>query len=280
MILFPNAKINLGLRILHKRIDGYHELQTIFYPVKGLTDALELIISNDDNQQQDVVFTSTGLTIKGNENDNLCIKAYHLLKDVFPHLPKIKMHLHKVIPMGAGLGGGSSDGAFTLMLLNEKFNLGLSLDQLIDYALKLGSDCPFFIINNTCYAEGRGETLSPIDCPLDAYKMIVVHPGIHVSTSEAFKVLQRNESYVSNDEDLRVIIRKPISVWKDELINDFQAPVISTHPEIGIIIDKLYHNGALYASLSGSGSAVYGIFEKDANPIFDFSPDYFVHRLK
>ena len=266
MLSFPNCKINLGLRILHKRNDGYHELQTIFYPVNHTTDALEIIRNPDSDTTEDIVFTSTGLHIAGTPEQNLCIKAYRLLKKDFPDLPKIQMHLHKVIPMGAGLGGGSSDGAHALLLLNEKFNLGLSQHQLIAYALELGSDCPFFIINKPCYATGRGEHLSPLEFSLEEYKIVIVHPGIHVSTASAFKALNRNESYTPDGVDLKTIIQKPIREWKDELINDFQIPVINEHPEIEKIIDTLYQQNALYASLSGSGSAVYGIFEKNEKP--------------
>ncbi|MFN9711334.1 MAG: 4-(cytidine 5'-diphospho)-2-C-methyl-D-erythritol kinase [Bacteroidota bacterium] len=266
MLSFPHCKINLGLRILHKRSDGYHELQTIFYPIKGLSDALEIIRNPDHDAKEDIVFTSTGLTIAGTPEQNLCIKAYRLLKKDFPELPKIKMHLHKVIPMGAGLGGGSSDGAAALMLMNEKFQLGLSQDKLLSYALQLGSDCPFFIFNKPCYATGRGEQLSPLEFSLEAYKIVIAHPGIHVSTATAFKELNRNENYTSEGEDITEIIQKPISTWKSALINDFQLPVIKAYPEIGKIINKLYEQGAIYASLSGSGSAVYGIFEKDAKP--------------
>jgi 4-diphosphocytidyl-2-C-methyl-D-erythritol kinase len=276
MISFPNCKINLGLRILHKRSDGYHELQTIFYPIKELADALEIIRNADHDAKEDIVFTSTGLTIAGTPEQNLCIKAYRLLKQDFPDLPKIQMHLHKVIPMGAGLGGGSSDGAAALMLMNEKFQLGLNQDKLLSYALQLGSDCPFFIFNKSCYATGRGEHLLPLEFSLEEYKTVIVHPGIHVSTASAFKELNRNEHYTYEGEALTDIIRKPINTWKSQLINDFQAPVIKAYPEIEKIIDTIYEQGAHYASLSGSGSAVYGIFEKDAKPVFDFPVGYFV----
>lgn len=276
MILFPNAKINLGLRILHKRKDGYHELQTIFYPLKGVSDVLEIIRNQDPHTTEDIIFSYSGLTISGSSDQNLCVKAYHLLKKDFPHLPKIKMHLHKVIPMGAGLGGGSSDGAATLSLLNTKFELGLNRDQLISYALQLGSDCPFFIFNEPCFATGRGEHLSPVSISLDTCKIVLVYPGIHVSTAEAFKVLNRSDSFRYEGKDLLDIIKKPIESWKNDLINDFQTPVIKAHPEIGKIIDQLYNHGALYASLSGSGSAVYGIFEKASKIILPIPDTYFI----
>jgi 4-diphosphocytidyl-2-C-methyl-D-erythritol kinase len=275
MILFPNAKINLGLRILHKRNDGYHELQTIFSPIKGISDVLEIVRNHDHHAVEDVIFSASGLTISGSLEQNLCIKAYYLLKKDFPELPKIKMHLHKVIPMGAGLGGGSSDGAATLLLLNNKFNLGINRDQLIKYALQLGSDCPFFIFNEACYATGRGEYLKPINISLEGYKILVVHPGIHVSTAEAFKALNRSTDYIYEGDDLKEVINMPISKWKNHLINDFQYPVIKAHPEIGMIIEDLYGCGALYASLSGSGSAVYGIFDKASVLSLSFPENYF-----
>jgi 4-diphosphocytidyl-2-C-methyl-D-erythritol kinase len=275
MLLFPHAKINLGLYILQKREDGYHELETIFYPVKHLRDILEVVINPDPNPETDLIFTTSGLTIEGSNDQNLCIKAYRLLKKHFPDLPAIRMHLHKHIPMGAGLGGGSSDGAFTLRLLNQKFNLQLTDDQLIKYALQLGSDCPFFIYEQPCIGKGRGELLTPIDFSLEDYQIIIVHPGIHVSTAEAFKKLNRTKDYQDQRKDISDILQQPIDQWRNRLINDFQETVCLLHPEISFIIKQLYEQGALYASLSGSGSAVYGIFEKDVKPILDFPSSYF-----
>ena len=292
MIVFPNCKINLGLHILNKREDGYHNLETIFYPLP-LRDALEIILRDDGrrttddktlsggkilsevegsagvierSRDNDVNFSSTGLQIAGDEANNLCIKAYHLLKKDFPHLPPIQMHLHKAIPMGAGLGGGSADGAFALKLLNEKFQLGISKERLIDYALQLGSDCPFFIINKSCYATSRGEILESVDLDLSSYKFAIVNPGIHVNTGWAFAQLQLNNS---DRPDLKQIIRQPVSTWKDQLINDFEEPVCKAHPEIANIKQQLYHAGALYTSMTGSGSTVFGIFEKEPELIFD-----------
>lgn len=259
MLLFPNCKINLGLHILSKRQDGFHNLETVFYPI-ALKDALEIIPS----QASSVEFTSSGLTVDGTEADNICIKAYHLLKRDFPQLPFIKLHLHKAIPMGAGLGGGSADGAFTLQLLNTKFNLALSVQQLIDYALQLGSDCPFFIINKPCYATGRGELLEGIDITLTGYKIVIVNPGIHVNTGWAFSQITPAEPH----KKLKKIIAQPIATWKAELINDFENPVFEKYPAIKNIKEELYNKGAVYAAMSGSGSTVYGIFEKE----IDLSP--------
>ncbi|KAF0243114.1 MAG: 4-diphosphocytidyl-2-C-methyl-D-erythritol, partial [Chitinophagaceae bacterium] len=184
MVVFPNCKINLGLHITGKRTDGYHELETVFYPIQ-LCDSLELISANTtiDQNQKDInpiEFSASGLTIPGDATNNLCVKAYQILKADFPQLPSVKIHLHKVIPMGAGLGGGSADGAFALQLLNEKYQLNISEDQLIDYAAQLGSDCAFFILNKPSYALGRGEKLMPLAVDLSAYQFVLVHPGIHI----------------------------------------------------------------------------------------------------
>ena len=266
MVVFPNGKINLGLNVTNKRNDGYHDLETVFYPTR-IHDVLEII-------KADVVeFTMSGLPVAGDVNDNLCLKAYHLLKKDFLELPPVKIHLHKVLPMGAGLGGGSADGAFTLMLLNQKFKLNITEQQLSRYALQLGSDCPFFILNKPCFASGRGERLEPIAVDLSAYKIILVHPGIHVSTARAFALLNPAEPSTS----IKNILDKPISTWKHQLINDFEAPVFAMFPEIKQIKQTLYAAGALYASMSGSGSAVYGIFENKDITLPNFPEHYTIH---
>ena len=174
MISFPNCKINLGLHIVNKRADGFHNLETIFYPIP-LNDAVEIITSSSTNE---VTYTSSGNTIDGAADDNLCIKAYHLLKKDFPNLPNIKLHLHKVIPTGAGLGGGSADAAFALKLINDKYQLNLSTSKLLNYALQLGSDCPFFIINKPCFASGRGEVLEELELDLSAFKFVLIRVGL------------------------------------------------------------------------------------------------------
>jgi 4-diphosphocytidyl-2-C-methyl-D-erythritol kinase len=273
MLVFPNCKINLGLHILNKREDGYHNLETIFYPVQ-LKDALEIIRKEDDGQT--ISFQGSGLAIAGDEQNNLCIKAYNLLKQEFPSLPPVQMHLHKAIPMGAGLGGGSADGAFTLKLLNEKFQLGLNTQQLIDYALQLGSDCPFFIINKPCYATGRGEMLEQVELDLNDYQFLIVNPGIHVNTGWAFGQLQSQSSGGSERPNLRKIIQQPISTWKDQLKNDFEEVVSNQHKEIATIKQQMYDAGAVYASMTGSGSTVFGVFEKNNEINIDFSKEYLV----
>lgn len=269
MIVFPNCKINLGLHILRKRADGFHDLETVFYPI-ALQDALEIVQSSAP--VPDIELTTSGLKIDSQAEDNICFKAYRLLKKDFPDLPSIKMHLHKVIPSGAGLGGGSSDGAFTLTLLNKKFNLGLNDDQLTNYALQLGSDCPFFIKNKPCYATGRGEKLEEIELSLPAYKIVLVNPGIHVHTGKAFSNIAPSNKRTS----IKEIIQKPVEQWKDVLKNDFEETVFAEYPEIKIVKEKLYQQGAVYASMSGSGSSVYGIFDKNTRPQFNFPPHYFL----
>jgi 4-diphosphocytidyl-2-C-methyl-D-erythritol kinase len=255
MVVFPNAKINLGLRILSKREDGYHNLNTVFFPIQSC-DALEIITQSRSDAP--VEFSTSGREIPGDLETNLCLKAYHLLKKDFPQLPSIKVHLHKQIPMGAGLGGGSSDGAFMLKLLNEKFNLNINQDKLIEYALQLGSDCPFFIVNSPVLAESRGEIMKPILLNLNGKKITLVCPGIHISTKEAFSNVKPNKEVPSCEE----LVALPIERWRNTLINDFENSVFPSHPEIATIKEKLYELGAVYASMSGTGSTVYGIFEE------------------
>ena len=261
MVLFPNCKINLGLNITRKREDGYHDLETIFYPV-GLKDALEAIKRGIENKESGVTFSSTGLLVAGNPEENLCVKAWQLLKKDFPDLPAIQLHLHKAIPMGAGLGGGSSDGAFTLRLLNQLFQLGLSQEQLIAYALQLGSDCPFFILNKPCFATGRGEKMEVIDLDLSGYRFVLVNPNIHISTAQAFSQVEPGKP----EQSISKIIQQPIQQWKDLLLNDFEKSISLLYPSIAEIKQELYTKGAIYASMTGTGSTVFGIFEKNSVP--------------
>lgn len=266
MVLFPPAKINLGLRILRKRADGFHDLDTVFYPI-GLTDILEILPAQENELKL------TGIAPPGNPDDNLCSKAWKLLKADFPQLPPVYMHLHKNIPTGAGLGGGSADGAYALRGLNEKFNLGLSREQLIAYAMQLGSDCPFFIHDGPCVGGGRGEILTPLPFSLKDYHLVLVNPGIHVSTKEAFAGVIPNETIRPAAD----ILSQPIESWQGELINDFESSTFPSHPEITRIKQQLLDSGAVYASMSGSGSSVYGIFKKDPGQL-ELPPDYFMWR--
>ncbi len=270
MVAFPNCKINIGLRIIEKRPDGFHNLETIFYPV-GWKDAVE-IISNHENVQE-VTWSQSGINIPGDELDNLCIKAYQLLKADFPEIPPVQMHLLKAIPMGAGLGGGSADAAFVLQLLNQQYNLNLSTRQLLDYALKLGSDCPFFIINKPCLATGRGEILEEIPLDLSAYKILLVNPGIHINTGWAFSKITPQKPATG----LSALVTSPIHEWQQLIINDFEKPVMQAHPELASIKETLLTNGAVYAAMSGSGSSFYGIFHKESQAVFDF-PARYLHK--
>jgi 4-diphosphocytidyl-2-C-methyl-D-erythritol kinase len=270
MIIFSNCKINLGLRVLRKRADGYHDLETVFYPVP-FNDIIEVVRT----EQPSMAFSSSGIALDVLPEQNLCMKAYALLRQLH-ELPPMQLHLHKNVPSGAGLGGGSADAAFTLKLLNSKFNLGLSTERLLDLALQLGSDCPFFIINKPCVATGRGELFEPVDLSrLKGYKLVVVTPGIHVSTAWAFGNLR-----IKNDgPSVREIIAQPVETWKNALVNDFEEVVFAEHPSIRDTRDKLYEQGAVYAAMSGSGSAVYGLFEKgvdvnlDGMRVFDLDRD-------
>lgn len=221
------------------------------------------------------LFTTSGFDIEGNSNNNLCLKAYGILKKDFPGLPAVQMHLHKSIPAGAGLGGGSADSAFTLKVLNEKYDLALSEEQLISYASQLGSDCAFFIINKPCYATGRGEILEQIHIDLTAYKFLVVNPGIHIDTGRAFL----NILPAPAGRPMKEIIEGPLEKWKDELFNDFEKMAFKQYPEIVDIKDQLYVAGAMYASMTGSGSTVYGIFPKQAKLQLSFPSRYFVREL-
>ena len=268
MIYFPNAKVNLGLRVTSKRQDGYHALDTVFFPVP-LNDVLEVITQSNPSTEA-VIFSHSGIPIPGEESSNLCIKAYQLLKKDYPDLPSILLHLHKHIPMGAGLGGGSADGAFMLRLLNDKYKLGIGSEQLQTYALALGSDCPFFIINKPVQASGRGEIMHPISCTLSSKTMVLVCPGIHVSTADAFRKITLSPKAPS----CASIVEGPVEEWKGRLINDFEEPVFNAFPEIATIKDTLYNAGAIYASMTGTGSTVYGIFEKSP-AIKDLFPSHY-----
>lgn len=256
MIVFPNIKINLGLSITEKRPDGYHNLETVFYPV-ALEDALEIRALPEADKK--ITLHQYGMEITGNPEDNLVAKAYSLLDKEF-HLPPVEIHLYKHIPSGAGLGGGSSDAAFMLKLLNGHFHLNLSEEQLEIYAATLGADCAFFIKNKPVYAEGIGNIFSPIELSLKGYQIMIVKPDVFVSTREAFANIHPHHP----EYPVKEVIRRPVAEWKDTLINDFEASVFPQHPVIGEIKQELYNQGALYASMSGSGSSVFGLFAPDA----------------
>jgi 4-diphosphocytidyl-2-C-methyl-D-erythritol kinase len=253
MLAFPNSKINLGLYVTGKRTDGFHNIETVFFPIP-LHDILE-ILPCDETQSEKVEFESTGINIDCSTEKNLCVKAYHLLDADF-NLPPVKIILHKVVPMGAGLGGGSADGAFTFTLLNQQFNLNLSKDVLANYAAKIGSDCPFFIYNQPMLGFGRGEILSPVEIDLKGYSLVLVKPPTSVGTAEAYKGVKLGFPEIP----LLEVVKQPVSSWKNNLKNNFEVNIFPNHPEIENIKMHLYEKGAIYACMSGSGSTVFGIF--------------------
>ena len=265
MINFPNAKINLGLRVIEKRSDGFHSLESVFYPVK-LCDALEIIESKNKGAE----LTISGIEIPGSKNENLCLRAYRLLSEDHT-LPGIHIHLHKVIPTGAGLGGGSSDAAFFIKLMNEKFDLNISWGEMHHYAKQLGSDCSFFVTNRTAFVEGRGDSSEPIDVDLSKFRIGIVHPGIHIETRTAYEGVMPVKP---KDSLEKKIIDLPITKWKEHIKNDFETSLFLKYPLIEKVKEQFYSLGAIYASMSGSGSAVYGIFEKSIDLKKEF-PGYF-----
>lgn len=260
MITFPCAKINLGLNIVSKRPDGYHNLETVFYPIP-LTDALEIKYMDEKFPSESPCdLKITGNDIDCNEEDNLVIKAYQLLAADF-QLPRVHAHLVKRIPTQAGLGGGSSDAAYMIRLLDERFRLNIGIPEMERYAAKLGADCAFFITADPSYAEGIGDVLMPADVPgagLGGYYLAVVKPSVAVSTRDAYTaIVPKTPAKCCRD-----IVRQPIETWKDELVNDFEAPIFAMHPELAAIKQSLYDTGAVYAAMSGSGSALFGIFRE------------------
>ena len=271
MIVFPIAKINLGLNVVEKRPDGYHNLQTVFYPVP-IKDALEV-------QRMDEGFPSdvdcdlkvTNIAIEGDEQKNLVVKAYKLLKQDFPTLPRIHTHLWKGIPTQAGMGGGSSDCAYMIRLLNDLFSLKISDEQMIRYAARLGADCAFFIKSEPCYAEGIGELMHPIGLNLSEWYIGVVRPDIPVPTKEAFSRIHPHYPQICPKD----AVMQPVETWRETLTNDFEESVFALHPEIGAIKEQLYKMGATYAAMSGSGSALFGLFKERPDTLSRQFPDMF-----
>jgi 4-diphosphocytidyl-2-C-methyl-D-erythritol kinase len=259
MITFPIAKINLGLNVVERRSDGYHNLETVFYPVP-ISDALEVqMMDKSFPSDFDCDLKVTNINIEGEEQHNLVVRAYHMLKQDFPKLPRIHIHLYKGIPTQAGMGGGSSDCAYMIRLLNAQFQLGLNERQMMEYATRLGADCAFFILSRPAYAEGIGEQLQPIELDLTGYTIAVVRPNIPVPTREAFSLISPHHP----PKNCREVVCQPIETWSNDLVNDFEQSVFALHPEIGAIKDRLYSLGAVYAAMSGSGSAVFGLFREN-----------------
>jgi 4-diphosphocytidyl-2-C-methyl-D-erythritol kinase len=254
MVVFPNAKINLGLEILRKRNDGYHDIDSVFFPIP-LCDVLELV---PDPQLKKDAWHFTGLRIPGSTTDNLCAQALDLLRESYD-IPALKIFLHKIIPMGAGLGGGSSDATFFIKAANELFQLNLSIEEMEKVALSLGSDCPFFVKNKSARATGRGELLEPIEMDLKGKYLVLIYPGIHVSTKEAYAKIEVDDTYTSPAD----VVKKPLMEWRENLRNRFEEYAFDRHTELAEIKNILYKSGALYTSMTGSGSAIFGIFGKE-----------------
>lgn len=258
MIVFPKAKINLGLNIVARRPDGYHDLETVFYPVP-LCDALEVLPMDDRfPSESDCDLKTTGISVEGDEQQNLVVKAYHILKQDHPLMGRVHAHLHKAIPTQAGMGGGSSDATSMLLLLNKMFGLDLDNEQLKNYATRLGADCPFFVQSLPAYAEGIGERLQPIGLSLAGWHLGVVRPQVAVSTKEAFALVQPRRPEANCQE----VVMQPVEQWRERLNNDFEESVFAQYPIIGEVKERLYKLGATYAAMSGSGSAVFGLFDK------------------
>lgn len=253
MISFPNSKINLGLYVTEKRADGYHNLESVFYPV-ACNDAMEII------NAAELGFSSSGIQIPGDPLNNICIKAYQLLQNDYD-IPPVHIHLHKAVPIGAGLGGGSADAAFTLKMLNEMFKLNLSSAILENYAKQLGADCAFFIENKAKYCFNKGDEFEAIALDLSAYKLVLVNPNIHISTAEAYAGINPKMSPF----DLRTLTHLPIYNWKDLVHNQFEDHLFKKYAVLSQIKDNLYQSGAIYASMTGSGSTLYGIFDKETD---------------
>ena len=272
MLTFPNAKLNLGLYVTARRPDGYHELETVFLPLPW-ADVLDVLPAPKGQAASDL--TLTGRPIPGEASTNLCLRAYELLKADFPDLPAAQLHLHKIVPIGAGLGGGSADAAFALRALGEVFGLNLSTGQLENYARRLGADCAFFIQNTPRLARGKGDEFEAIALNLSGTACVVVYPGLPISTAQVFAgIVPRAPAY-----PLRAALAQPISEWRATVSNDFEASLAPTHPVLASIKQQLYAAGATYASLSGSGSAVYGLFaEVAAAPTLPWPAEYVVWR--
>ncbi|MCC2547985.1 4-(cytidine 5'-diphospho)-2-C-methyl-D-erythritol kinase [Hymenobacter sp. BT175] len=265
MLVFPNAKLNLGLYVTSRQPDGFHTLESVFLPLPWC-DALEVLPAETTS------LALTGIPIPGEPATNLCLRAYELLKADF-NLPPVQLHLHKVVPIGAGLGGGSGDAAFTLKAVNDLFSLGLAADRLESYARCLGSDCAFFVRNQPVFAYGKGDVFAPVEVNLSGTACLVVYPRLHISTPEAYSRIRPRPPR----HDLRESLRQPLENWRETVSNDFEDALTPYYPVLGQLKEQLYAAGAAYASLSGSGSAVYGLFPGlDQPPTLELPAEYVV----
>ena len=270
MILYPNCKINLGLRVIRKRPDGYHDLETVFVPIYGLHDELEVIINDEMSAatplNDGLIFRQEGIAVDCPAEDNLIVKCYHLFKAKYPQIGAVAVRFKKNIPFGAGLGGGSSDAAHMAIALNELFELGLTKEELAAGIKPLGADCPFFIYNTPCYAEGIGDQLTPIDLDLNGIRIVLIKPNEGVSTREAYSGITKHPEVAGKIKSV-LYQAKPVDALSGEagpFFNDFEATVFPLHPQIAAIKKRLLDAGAFYASMSGSGSTVFGLFKNDA----------------
>ncbi len=252
MITFPNAKVNLGLNITSRRPDGYHNIATVFYPI-GLTDSLEIVPAKPGHGTS---LTNHGRVVDCPPEQNLVMRAWALLKQQFPQLPAVEMHLLKHIPFGAGLGGGSSDASAALLMLNDMFALGLDRDRLCALAARLGADCPFFVLNHPVMATGIGDVFSPVTVDLQGWTMLLVKPDVHVPTAQAYALVRPREP----QEPIPAILQRPVEQWQGTLANDFEPSVFAAHPQLAAVKQALLDAGAAYASMSGSGSSIFGLF--------------------
>ncbi|MCM1313539.1 MAG: 4-(cytidine 5'-diphospho)-2-C-methyl-D-erythritol kinase [Bacteroides sp.] len=272
MIVYPNAKINIGLNVVERRPDGYHNLETVFYPI-NLQDAIEIKNIEGAEPECGYQLKVSGTILDGTPEDNLVVKAYKLLKKDFG-LPPVSIFVYKHIPTGAGLGGGSSDAAFTIKMLNERFGLGLSVEQMEAYSAELGADCAFFIKNEPVFATGIGNVFHELSISLTGKTLLLVKPDIFVSTRDAYAAVEPHRP----EQSLPELLSQPIETWKDTVTNDFEASVFPKYPEIAAIKDRLYDLGAVYASMSGSGSSVYGIFDKPVEYADEVFAGYFCRQ--
>ncbi len=268
MIVYPNAKINIGLRIVSKRPDSFHNIETCFYPV-NLVDILEFVESST------LSFTTSGVPIPGDNKDNICLKAWELLNQKFK-IPKVSIHLHKIIPIGAGLGGGSADGAFMLKELVKFFGIDVSDLELASLAGHLGSDCPFFLLNSPAIGTGRGDILKPVQLLVEEFRIVLVNPGVHVSTADAYSSVNPSQP----ECDLENLLERPVSEWQGTITNDFEKGVFRKYPEIEQVKKQLLDIGAVYASMSGSGSTVFGLFKHIPENLQEIFKDFFVYYEK